>query len=85
MINDADDVEMCFCLNSKWRIIKERYCQLANKSLQQRLETLRDDGITDLKKTQLVTNRGNGEALKPHAKDYLMNRVHFCHNLNQVE
>lgn len=29
--------------------------------------------------------QGQWEALKPDAKDYLMNRVRFCHNLDQVE
>lgn len=55
MIDDVDNVEMCLCINTKWRIIKERYRQLEpeNKNLHQRLAnlTLRDDGITDLKGT----------------------------------
>lgn len=88
MIDDVDNVEMCLCINSKWRIIKERYRQLEpeNKNLHQRLAnlTLWDDGITDLKGTYQY-KQGQREALKPNAKDYFMNRVHFCPNLDQVE
>ncbi len=79
-------------LMMQWRIIKERYCQAhsklepTNQNLNRRLAnlTLRVDGITDLKGPNWY-KQGHGGALKPNMKDYLMNHVHLCHNLDPVE
>lgn len=79
-------------LMMQWRIVKEWYCQAhselepTNQNLNRRLQNLalRDDGIADLKGPNGY-KQGQWEALIPNMNDYLMNHVHFCHNLYQVE